>query len=126
MRARLTLLAGVLSVIVSCAGCQAGGVEPDGGRAAVVPAELMARAKQDGWVRVIVNLRVPSGSTEAAVRAAREAVVAVLGPASYRIVREYATIPAVALVVSADALNRLARSPHVTSVQADMPLEPKR
>src|SRR5262245_49006559 len=72
MRARLAVLPAALAVILSCSGCQAAGVEPDGDRAAVVPAELMARAKQDGWVRVIVNLRVPSGSTEAIIRAARE------------------------------------------------------
>lgn len=77
-------------------------------------------------MRVVVNLRVRSGPTEEAIRAAREAMFGDLGPAPYRVVRRYDTIPAVALVASTDALIRLAGSPHVTSVQEDMPLEPKR
>lgn len=126
MRGRRFLLAAAFSIIAPCLGCHAAGVDSGAPNAAVVPADLLDKARHDGWVRVVVNLRIRSGPTEEAVRAAREAVFGDLGSAPYRVLRQYDTIPAVALVASTDALMRLAGSSHVTSVQEDMPLEPKR
>ena len=119
-------LAAALAMIGACLGCLAAGADSGARSMAVVPAELLERARREGSVRIVVNLRIGSGPTEEAVRAAREALFGDLGTAAYRVVRQYATLPAVALAASADALIRLAGSPHVTSVQEDMPLEPKR
>ena len=126
MRVRRFFLSAVFSIVAPCLGCHAAAVDPGPGSTAVVPAELLDKARRDGSVRVVVNLRVRSGPTEEAVRTAREAVFGDLGTAPYRVVRQYATIPAIALVASTDALIRLAGSAHVTSVQEDIPLEPKR
>jgi len=126
MRGRRFLLVAVFAIVTPSSGCHAAGVDPGAGSTAVVPAELLDKASRDGWVRVVVNLRVRSAPTEEAVRAAREAMFGDLGTAPYRVVRQYATIPAVALVASTDALVRLGGSSHVASVQEDIPLEPKR
>jgi hypothetical protein len=96
-----------------------------------VSASLLLRAQSRGNVRVIVQLdewrearAEPAADAASARRAgiarSRAAVVAELGSAS-GVVREYETIPFVALSVSPADLAVLERSPHVIGVQEDRP-----
>ena len=76
--------------------------------------------------RVIVNLRLPSFESDAQRSAliiqVREAFLRDLDSTSYRVVRAYETIPAVALEVSPAALRAIEKSSHVTSVEPDTPI----
>jgi hypothetical protein len=94
--------------------------------------ELLRKAKQEGTVRVIVGLRAdfaPEGRLSNA-RAAdqREAIAgaqaglrADLEATEYQTLREFETVPYVALEVSPEALEAVQRSPRVTTIQEDRP-----
>ena len=98
-------------------------IEPDV-RAAVVR----------GPARVLVDLRVPSppaGDTDpaatrgAAILATRQTVLARLTGTSYRLVRQYATVPLLALEIGPDALAILeTMGDAVTRVRLDRPRPP--
>jgi hypothetical protein len=69
-----------------------------------------------GPARVLVELRLPDPSTsvpdarsarEQAIAAARQAVLARLSGSSHRLVRQYTTIPLLALEIGPDALRAL-------------------
>ena len=89
----------------------------------LVPLEVRSRALQEGSARVIVELRlpgphVPSGPPIGAVASAQWAdIVAVqsqilsrLARTSYRLLRQYETVPLVALQVGSDAIAELEAS----------------
>ncbi len=91
---------------------------------------LVAKAAAAGTVPVIVGLRtvtVPDGVLDEAgravqreqLRALREAVKASLSATSYQVIREYETIPFLALEVGPAALGVLRTSPHVASIRED-------
>ena len=104
--------------------------------AGVVPEALYDKAAREGSVRVIVQLRVttfPEGQLESAaavmsqrqdVAAMRYAVLAELVGTSRRTIREFETIPFVALEVAPDALAALEASPNVVGVEEDRLLSP--
>lgn len=102
-------------------------------------AALRQRAEREGRVRVIVELRLPSGAhlpegraDPAAVNAQRRAigdaggrVLARLQRANHRLLRRYQTVPYVALDVDAAALDSLANAgPDVVRVMEDRILRP--
>ena len=75
-----------------------------------------------GPVRVLVDLEVPR---ESAIAAAQQAVVARLAGTRFRLGRQYATVPMLALEIETDALEALERMPHlVRRVRADVPRAP--
>ncbi|CAG1002299.1 Major intracellular serine protease [Burkholderiales bacterium] len=101
-----------------------------------VPPALFDQAAHSGTVRVIVELRVAtvpeakiaSDQAVAAQRkdiaAARAAVLKRLAGTGHRTMREYTTIPFVALEVTPDALAALAASTDVVGVVEDLLLGP--
>jgi subtilisin len=104
--------------------------------AGVVPEALHQKASSEGSVRVIVQLRVPSvpegqlRSTEAIasqrqdIASTRSVVLTELAGTNYRTIREFETIPFVALEVGPDALLTLEASPGVVGVEEDHLLRP--
>ncbi|MCB1394919.1 MAG: S8 family serine peptidase [Rhodobacter sp.] len=91
-------------------------------------AALVARARSDGSVRVIVGLRVPvapEGTLDAtalagqrdAIAAAQEALLARFPALTVN--RHYRTIPYVALTIGAEDLEALSARPDVTSIVED-------
>jgi subtilisin family serine protease len=99
--------------------------------AGMVPEALWDRAAREGTVRVIVRFRVattPEGDLESADAVASQrrdiaamgyAALAELAGTSHRTVREFATIPFVALEVAPDAIAALEASPNVVGVEED-------
>jgi subtilisin family serine protease len=99
--------------------------------AGVVPEALYDKVAREGSVRVIVQFRVATtaeGELESAdavasqrqdIAAMRYAALAELAGTSHRTIREFATIPFVALEVAPDAMAALEASPNVVGVEED-------
>ena len=109
------------------------------GAQATAPQTLQDRAQQEGPVRVIIELRLPSGRARAEGRlaspqaqqsqrleisAAQKNVLARLAGKGHRVVHRFRTVPFVALEVSSDALSTLADDPTVARVVEDRLLAP--
>lgn len=103
----------------------------------VAGVDLVERARRSGAVAVIVGF-APAGATmpgEAAIADARGAlyralgvapgVDGVLGGPGIERVKAYATIPFVAMMVDAVALERILSQPMVTSVEEDLTAAPQ-
>ncbi|MGE5302048.1 MAG: hypothetical protein ACM3TN_01885 [Alphaproteobacteria bacterium] len=101
-----------------------------------VPSEVIAQADHNDATPVLVGLRVPwqreDTLSEQAVALQRQAIHSVqdqllseLSGTTYKVVRRYDVIPALALEVGANALAILAKSSHVTNVLADKPAQPE-
>jgi uncharacterized repeat protein (TIGR01451 family) len=93
---------------------------------------LTGKAEREGSVRVIVGLRadsVPEGRLSRTQRAnqrneiesAQSRLRTSLDRTGYRTLRQYDTVPAIALKVSPRALEALRRSPLVTDIAEDLP-----
>ena len=89
-----------------------------------VAPELLDKARAQGEVRVIVQLRVANPGDPATITAAQDAVLAELGGTRFRLIRRYRTLASLALAVGEDALRVLMASPHVESVGEDQKLAP--
>lgn len=94
------------------------------------PSELLQEAKREGSVRVIVQLRpefVPEGRLSQPevvdqrndIESAQEGLQTELQGTGYRTIREYNTIPFMALELPPEALEAVQRSPRVTDVIED-------
>jgi subtilisin family serine protease len=134
------IFAASLSILISSPGPASTHGASQGAVRVDVPAEVRARATRDGHTRVIVELRVGDGrhvaephlAGAAAVAAQRRAIAAArarvsltLGAASHRVVRNYETVPYVALDVSPAALAILENATaDVTRVFDDALLRP--
>jgi hypothetical protein len=112
---------------------------PQDSRERVVSARVRARAQREGWVRVIVELKVPAGRTfpegllptsdaiaaqRGDILGASSRVTSRLRAADRRIIHRYQTVPYVTLEVNATALAALETSPDVASVVEDEILLP--
>jgi subtilisin family serine protease len=107
------------------------GVGTGSATAGVIPEALYDKAASEGSVRVIVQLQVstfPEGELESVdavafqrqgIAAARAPVLADLAGTSYRTVREFETIPFVALEVAPDAIAALDASLNVAGIEED-------
>jgi subtilisin len=95
-----------------------------------IPADIALRAQTEGTARVIVQLNVPTqpdGQLVAAAAQAQRAAIAAtqnratngLAGTTFRLMRQFETIPFVALEVAPDALAALAQSPDVAAVFED-------
>ncbi len=98
---------------------------------------LLSRARQDGTVRVIVQIgntgyksigTLPSaravGSQRQAIAKAQDMLLARLEPSGPTLVRRFRNIPYLAMEVDAAALSDLLQNPEVISVQEDLPVPP--
>jgi hypothetical protein len=88
----------------------------------IVSDEILARARLNGAVRVIVQLRIPAGPDETRdqrIDAARQGLLRELVPVAYRVVRSYTAISALALESSHAALQVLNPSFHVLRADED-------
>ena len=94
--------------------------------------KLLRKAEQEGTVRVIVGLRAdfaPEGKLSNAraadqrqdIAGAQEGLRMDLEATRYQTLREFESIPYVALEVSPRALEAIQRSPRVTTIQEDRP-----
>ncbi len=104
--------------------------------AGVIPEALHAKASSKGSVRVIVQLGVttfPEEELESAaavasqrrgIAATRAALLAELAGTGHRTIREFETIPFVALEVAPDAMTALEASNNVIGVEEDRILSP--
>jgi hypothetical protein len=99
-----------------------------------IPPEVIDHAAAHGKVLVLVGLNVPwqmeSRLSEDETRVQREAIASIqrdllteLEGRSYKVIRRYDRIPGIALEAGADVLAELARSPNVTNVLLDRPLD---
>lgn len=93
----------------------------------VVPQELFAKARAEGAVRVIVQMRFSRAageSREQAIRSARDTLLGQLAGAPHKVLRSYDSIPSVVLEVAVDGLNVLRASSQVIQVSEDRLLRP--
>ena len=83
--------------------------------------ELLAKATQQGTLRVIVEVRLdaPGAPTPEAIALAQDLVLRELAGTGHRVLRRYATIPLLSLDVTSDALRRLGGSARVASIRED-------
>lgn len=95
--------------------------------------QLAGKAEREGTVRVIVGLRtdyIPEGRLSTAQRAnqrneiesAQSTFRTVLDRTGYQTLRQYDTVPAIALEVSPRTLEAIRRSPLVTGIAEDLPI----
>ena len=100
---------------------------------ALIAPEIYQKAKAQGSVRVIVELRLAphredsESSRENAIRMAQKSLLDELAQVNLRVIRSYSSIPAIVLAASIDALKIIAASRHVTRVTEDSlsnPLKP--
>jgi hypothetical protein len=91
-----------------------------------VSADLLAKARSQGTVLVIVTLRVPAGAPSATIQAAKQAVITEIASTRHRVVRELAGLPQIALEASDDTLRILGASPYVLRIDESIPHPPLR
>jgi hypothetical protein len=103
--------------MTSCAAASQGpGVSP----------EMLAKARSQGTVLVIVTLRAPAGATPATIQAIKQSVVAEIASTRHRVVRELTGLPQIALEASDDTLRTLGASPNVLRIDESIPHPPLR
>ena len=101
-----------------------------------VPSNLFRRAARDGTVLVLAGLRTPWQREDhlseelltlqrSAIHSAQSYVLAELAGTSYKVTRLYGKIPGIALRVGVDALIILEKSPAITNVVLDRPVQVK-
>jgi hypothetical protein len=83
--------------------------------------ELLAKAAQQGTLRVIVEVRTgaPGVPTPEAIARAQDLVLQELAGTGHRVLRRYATVPLLSLEVTSDALRRLGGSARVARIRED-------
>ncbi len=102
-----------------------------------VPQQLFKRAANDGTVLVLAGLRAPwqredqlsedlKALQRKAILSAQSYVLAELGGTEFKVMRLYRSIPGIALRVGIDALQVLEKSPAVTNVVPDRPVNASR
>lgn len=88
----------------------------------VVSPDLLRKARDQGSVRVIVQLRVGvpgEAPRREDIAAAEQALLLEIAGTPHRVMRLYTTIPLMALEVSEEALKVLAGSSRILSIQED-------
>jgi len=82
-----------------------------------VSEELVAKARAQGAVQVIVTLRVPADAPAATVETVKRSVLDTIATTRHRIVSPLPNFPQLVLEASEDTLRALGASPHVLRVQ---------
>ena len=102
-----------------------------------VPSYLFKRVASDGTILVLAGLRTPwrredqlsedlKALQRKAILSAQSYVLAELGGTEFKVMRLYRSIPGIALRVGIDALQVLEKSPAVTNVVPDRPVNVSR
>jgi hypothetical protein len=91
-----------------------------------VSADLLAKARSQGTVLVIVTLRAPAGAPAATIQAVKQSVITEIASTRHRVVRELAGLPQIVVEASEDTLRVLDASPNVLRVDESMPNRPSR
>ena len=107
-----SVVAVVLALVAAAGGTAAGGASVEG-----VTPELLAKARAQGQVQVIVTLRVAPGAPAAEIDDAKRQVFAAIAPTPHRIVHRLTTLPQFVAEASEETLKILAASPLVLRVQ---------
>lgn len=110
--------AGLVALLTGCAAAAAAD--------AVVPPELLAKARAGATVRVIAHLRVAPDADPARIEAVKRAAIAEIAGTRHRVVRELRGLPSFALEASEETLRLLGASSHVLRVQEDVLGRPQR
>jgi hypothetical protein len=118
MGLRLTLAVGSLLMLASCVTATA--------REGPIGQEIRDKIRTQGHAAVVVELRLPPDADEVAIRAAQDRLLSDLASVPHRVTRRYATIPFIALDLSAAALQIVAVSPLVVGITEDIVLTPNR
>lgn len=98
-------------------------------------ANLLNKAQQNGTIRVLVGLNVPTkleatmqaqavAAQRAAIQQTQNLVINGLGRGNAQVIRSFKIIPVMALEVNENALRGLLNSPYVAYVYEDIPVEP--
>lgn len=82
-----------------------------------VSEELVAKARAQGVVRVIVTLRVAADAPAATVETVKQAVLDAIASTRHRVVYPLPSLPQLVLEASEDTLRALGASPHVLRIQ---------
>ncbi|HTO12984.1 MAG TPA: hypothetical protein VMQ51_15525 [Candidatus Binatia bacterium] len=82
-----------------------------------VSGELLAKARAQGVVQVIVTMRVPPDAPAATVETVKRSVLDAIAATRHRIVYPLPNLPQVVLDASEDTLRLLGASPHVLRIQ---------
>jgi hypothetical protein len=110
---RVVCLFAAASLIVTCAG-RADSIT-------MLPADLLARAESGETVRVIVEFH--AGVED--IHATQALILEAISGTSYRVMRQYRSVPFLALELSAEALRRLVQLPVVSRIQEDRAVPPQ-
>jgi len=108
----LCLVAGALLLVLSMVGC-AVAQSPGPG----VSDELLAKARAQGVIQVIVTLRVPPDAPAATVETVKRSVLDTIASTRHRVVYPLPNFPQLVLEASEDTLRALGASPHVLRIQ---------
>jgi hypothetical protein len=82
-----------------------------------VSEDLVAKARAQGVVQVIVTLRVPSDAPAATVESIKRSVLDAIAETRHRVVNPLPNFPQLLLEASDDTLRALGASPHVLRIQ---------
>ena len=82
-----------------------------------VSEELVAKARAQGAVRVIVTLRVPADAPAATVETVKRSVLDLIAGTPHQVVNPLPDFPQLVLDASDDTLRALGASPHVLRIQ---------
>jgi hypothetical protein len=84
--------------------------------------DRLRNTKANEFIRVIVQLRLPTGTEatrEQRIKSVQDSLLAELSSAPHKLLRAYSVTPALALEVSPQALSLLRHSPYVLSIEED-------
>jgi hypothetical protein len=98
--------------VLSLVGCAVGQSAGPG-----VSEDLLAKARAQGVVQVIVTLRVPADAPAATAEAIKRSVLDAIAGTRHRIVNPLPNFPQIVLEASDDTLRALGASPHVLRIQ---------
>jgi len=98
--------------VLSTVGCVAAQSSGPG-----VSEALLAKARAQGVVQVIVTLRVPGDAPAATIETAKRSVLDAIASTRHRVIYPLPNFPQVVLEASEDTLRVLGRSPHVLRIQ---------
>ena len=88
--------------------------------------ELVAKARAQGVIQVIVTLRVPSDAPAATLESVKQSVLDALAGTRYRVLHALPNLPQLVLEASDEALRALGTSPHVLKIQEPRVTRPTR
>ena len=114
-------VAGALVLALSMVSCVAASASGPG-----VGENLLARARAEGAVQVIVTLRVPADAPAVKIDSVKQSVLAAIASTRHEVLHALPNFPQLVLEASEDTLRALGGSPHVLKIQESIPARPSR